>query len=366
MSGWMVVLFAIGVALASILVWRLVESWAKYRGRAVVRCPEDHKLAGVSIDVSHAVVTSLIGSPELRLAACSHWPTRAGCGQQCLRQIEESPQDCLVRNILVRWYEGKSCAWCGRPIGDIHLAERKPALLTANRTSLEWAEIPAECLQQTLLTALPLCFGCHISNRMIRTHPELVIDRSRPVVPGRLARTGRPAPLTEPFIPASDSGGLRLQEDDTVLTHNMSHTKGDRAIAESQKSGSNAEKLRMIGSQNDRGDGVLPRYHEAVAQMNYWMRFGAGALGIWAFTLGVAFLLARGIKPALVAGGLTPALLGVLVEVLLVVSFLTLIGAGLYSLGIPEKGTPEHEAKVQSTHEPGLDEVPTPNVIKAA
>ena len=173
MSSLVVVLLAIAVILASIVLWRLVGAWSKFRGRMVVTCPEDQKPAGVSVDVRQAAVSSLRGVPELRLADCSHWPDRARCGQQCLQQIEKSPENCLVRNILVSWYEGKNCAWCGRPIGDIHVGDRKPTLLTANGISLQWGDIRTEVLQQTLRTALPLCFGCHIANRMIHTHPEL-------------------------------------------------------------------------------------------------------------------------------------------------------------------------------------------------
>ena len=173
---------AAAILLAGIAVWRLGSAWLKYRGKRIVTCPENQKPAGVSLDVAHVAATALGGNPQLRLSLCSRWPERAGCGQECLSQIENSPEDCLVRNILLHWYEGKQCAWCGRPIGAIHLAERKPALLTADRCSVEWNQIPAEQLQQTLSTALPLCFTCHIANTMVREHPELVIDRSRPVL----------------------------------------------------------------------------------------------------------------------------------------------------------------------------------------
>lgn len=178
------VLVAAVVIVAGFTGWRLLSAWLKYRGRMVITCPENQRPAGVSVDVPHAAATSLGGEPELRLSDCSRWPERAGCGQQCLQQIAEAPENCLVRNILARWYEGKSCAWCERPIGDIHTLERKPAILTADKVSVEWSEIPAERLQEILTTALPLCFGCHVANTMVRKHPELVIDRSRPMLSG--------------------------------------------------------------------------------------------------------------------------------------------------------------------------------------
>ena len=176
------VIIAGAILLAGIAVWRLGNAWLKTRGGRVINCPENHMPAGVALDARHAAATALRGDMKLRLASCSRWPEKQDCGQDCLFQIERAPEDCLVRNILVHWYEGKKCAWCGRPIGEIHLGERKPALLTADRCSVEWNQVAPEQLPETLRTALPLCFTCHIANTMVREHPELVIDRSRPAL----------------------------------------------------------------------------------------------------------------------------------------------------------------------------------------
>ena len=175
------VLVGLLVVLAGLLIGRLVSSWLKYRGERVIRCPENQRPAGVVVDAAHAALTALGKSPELRLASCSRWPERAGCGQQCLAQIEASPEDCLVRNILVKWYEGKDCASCGRPFGEIEWAGAMPALRSADESLVEWSEIPAERLQETLATATPICFACYMANRLVREHPDLAIDRSRPI-----------------------------------------------------------------------------------------------------------------------------------------------------------------------------------------
>jgi hypothetical protein len=176
------VIVIVAVLLTSVAAWRLGRVWLKYRGKRVISCPENHIPAGVSLDVRHAVASAFRGDPELRLAACSRWPERGGCGQDCLFQIEQSPEDCLVRNILVQWYKDKNCVWCGRPIGEIQLGEHKPTVLSADKHSVEWRQIPAEQLPQTLATGLPLCYGCHLANTMVREHPELVIDRGRQAV----------------------------------------------------------------------------------------------------------------------------------------------------------------------------------------
>jgi hypothetical protein len=174
------VVVAIASVLGAVAVWRLARAWWKYRGRRVITCPENQQAAGVVVDARHAAATALGKSPELRLSSCSRWPERAGCGQECLSQIEASPVECLVRNILTKWYEGKVCAWCGQPFGEIDWAGRKPALLGADGVSIEWSEVPPERLQETLATASPVCFACHMANKLLREHPELAVDRARP------------------------------------------------------------------------------------------------------------------------------------------------------------------------------------------
>jgi len=113
------------------------------------------------------------------LSSCSRWPEKAGCGQECLAQISAAPDDCLVRNIVARWLAGKKCVNCGQPFGQISWAGSPPALLGADKKSMEWRQVPADHLSEVLATSLPVCFACHTAIRMVREHPELVIDRHR-------------------------------------------------------------------------------------------------------------------------------------------------------------------------------------------
>jgi hypothetical protein len=54
-----------------------------------------------------------------------------------------------------------------------------PAVLRADKESVEWSQIPADQLTETLAASAPICFGCHMANSLIRKHPELVVDRHR-------------------------------------------------------------------------------------------------------------------------------------------------------------------------------------------
>jgi hypothetical protein len=176
-SIWLAVPFL--VVIAGIIIGRLASAWFRYRGDRLITCPENLRPAGVRVDARHAAASGLLHPAELRLSTCSRWPERAGCGQECLSQIEASPEGCLVRHILSQWYQGKVCASCGRPFGDVEWNTAKPALSRADKVTVEWKQVPVAELPEMLKTALPVCFACHMASTLVREHPELAIDRSR-------------------------------------------------------------------------------------------------------------------------------------------------------------------------------------------
>jgi hypothetical protein len=172
------ILGLLAAAAALLVALRWVSTCLKYRGQRLITCPENHRPAGVRVDARHAAGSALGHAPHLRVSECSRWPERAGCGQQCLEQIAAAPEGCLVRNILLKWYVGKSCRLCGRLIGDIVYGAAQPAVLTTDKGSVEWSQIPAEQLPDVLSAAELVCFACHMAGKMVREHPELVITRS--------------------------------------------------------------------------------------------------------------------------------------------------------------------------------------------
>lgn len=76
-----------------------VRAWVRLRGSRVIACPENRQPAGVELDLRYAALTAAVGRPHLRLRDCSRWPERASCGQICLMEIEEAPEDGLVRRV---------------------------------------------------------------------------------------------------------------------------------------------------------------------------------------------------------------------------------------------------------------------------
>jgi hypothetical protein len=166
---------AVAAAALYVLLVPLVRLTLRFRGSRVVTCPETNAPAAVKVDALRA---ALQGPDQLLLQQCSRWPERQGCGQECIRQIEAAPEDCLVRSILTKWYAGKSCVACGRKLDEIDWMEHKPALMSSDGSSVEWHELAPEDIPRVLSTHRPLCWNCHIAGTFRREHPELVTDRS--------------------------------------------------------------------------------------------------------------------------------------------------------------------------------------------
>ncbi len=124
----------VGLGVLFVFGRRLAGAWAKYRGTRVVVCPENREMVAVHVDAGHAAFSASQGHPDLRLESCTRWPEKAGCGQECLGQIESAPEACLLRTILGdcpsssptgrpgrarrrRWRRGaapRSCPWMAR------------------------------------------------------------------------------------------------------------------------------------------------------------------------------------------------------------------------------------------------------------
>ena len=156
-----------------------LRTYLRYRGERLVVCPETQKPAAVGVDAGRAARGALAGNLKVRLSDCSRWPEREGCGQDCLSQVEADPETCMVWNIVARWYADKTCALCGKPFGEIHWHDHRPALLDAEMRTVQWTEVAPEKLPEVFATHWPVCWNCHVAESFRRQHPERVVDRPR-------------------------------------------------------------------------------------------------------------------------------------------------------------------------------------------
>ncbi len=177
MTSTVLVVLVLAVAALALLGGWLVPTWRRWRGARVINCPETNDPQTVRIDAKHAALTSVGALPELRLESCTRWPERQDCGQDCLKQIENSPYGCLVKSMVVEWYVGKNCVFCGKAIVVAGVAEHAPALVAPDGTTVLWKDLRPESLPEIFRTHKAACWNCHVAESVVRKHPEVVTVR---------------------------------------------------------------------------------------------------------------------------------------------------------------------------------------------
>ena len=177
-SGYLIVTALVAAAFYFGIRW-LVRVYSRYRGSRLVTCPETGRPAKVEVDALHASLTSTVGPPAIRLKDCARWPLKEQCGQECLVDLDVAPDQCLVSGVLMRWYRGRKCCYCGKLMEELQWLDHKPTLLSPDNLLVKWSEVPIENLSTVLSTHLAVCWDCYIVQSFRREHPDLVVIRPR-------------------------------------------------------------------------------------------------------------------------------------------------------------------------------------------
>ncbi len=178
---WIVLVTVAAVAVYVLYhLYGSARTYFKFRGKRLVTCPETHKTAAVELDAKGAAREAFTQNPRMQLSECTRWPERKNCGQECLDEIAMSPSDCLVRNIVIDWFEEKNCAFCGKSIAEVKewWVDHKPALLTPEKRIVVWNEFAAEQLPELFHKCQPVCWSCAATETFRVEHPDLVSDRA--------------------------------------------------------------------------------------------------------------------------------------------------------------------------------------------
>lgn len=80
-----------------------------------------------------------------------------------------------------RWFDGKDCADCGRPIAALHRIGPQPGLkrrAPGHHPILTWDEVPAGSLALLAETYVPLCANCQIAESLREDYPDRVVQRT--------------------------------------------------------------------------------------------------------------------------------------------------------------------------------------------
>jgi len=137
-----------------------------------------------------------------------------------------------------------------------------------------------------------------------------------------------------------------MSETNSVIAIYGTHSQAEEAVKELQRSGFDMKKLSIVGKDYHTDEQVVG-YYNAGDRMKRWGKSGAFWGGFWGLLLGSAFFAIPGIGPILVAGPLVAWIVGAL-EGAVVVGGLSALGAGLYSIGIPQNSVVKYESALKS------------------
>jgi uncharacterized membrane protein len=131
-----------------------------------------------------------------------------------------------------------------------------------------------------------------------------------------------------------------------VVATYKSHDEAVAAIKKLQQSGFDMNKLSIVGRDYLTEEHVVG-YYNAGDRMKFWGKMGSLWGGLLGFFVGSGFFMIPGIGPLLVAGPLVGMMVGAL-EGGVVVGSLSVLGAGLYNLGIHKASIAKYEKALKS------------------
>jgi len=176
-----ILLFIIGAVLfVAIPVGFSLKSYLRKRGRRTVVCPDNHEPVTVEMDNKFAFRTALRGEEHERLQSCSRWPEKGDCGQECLAQVDPTPEN--LERLLQRWYQGKTCAICGRALTPADWRRSRLALLNEKQKLFELRHMHLDEIPSALDCMRPLCWNCHQEERVRQAEPPRLLKGDRRAV----------------------------------------------------------------------------------------------------------------------------------------------------------------------------------------
>ncbi len=148
--------------------------------RSPVRIPAQP--ADVDVDRKFAFWAALRGQEHSRLESCSRWPEKGDCGQECLAQVEPSPEN--IERLLTKWYEGKSCAICERALtpADWRRSRIWPVLNQQQLLFELRADVRLSGWPLSSENMRPLCWNCHQEERERQALPVRPLKGERRVI----------------------------------------------------------------------------------------------------------------------------------------------------------------------------------------
>jgi hypothetical protein len=137
-----------------------------------------------------------------------------------------------------------------------------------------------------------------------------------------------------------------MAEHNAVVGIYPTHTEAEAAVKALQKAGFDLQKLSIMGKDAYTEEHVVG-YYNAGNRMQFWGALGAFWGWLGGLLVGGALFVIPDLGPVIVLGPLVGGLVGAMGGAV-VVGGLSALGAGLYSIGIPQDSIVEYETALKS------------------
>lgn len=135
-----------------------------------------------------------------------------------------------------------------------------------------------------------------------------------------------------------------MSDTNSIVAIYDTYQDAEAGVWELQKGGFDMRNLSIVGREYHSEEHAVG-YYSSSNRMKYWGRRGDFWGGLWAFMAGAAFFVLPGTGPILIAGPLAASIVATL-EGATAVRGLSLLGAGLYDLGIPPNSILRYESSL--------------------
>jgi hypothetical protein len=178
MLAWILYLAFLLVLGAVACVLILLKPDPYFTRKRKIVCPETRSSVGLEVDTGHALKTFLTNIEQLRVKNCARWPARAECDQECLLQVDTKPA--ILDQTLAKFYQGKSCARCGHPLGEQDWKRGRFAMLNDKNELVPAGRMPLNEFPMALEGYRPVCWTCHLAEvAQQQPVPELLFKGDR-------------------------------------------------------------------------------------------------------------------------------------------------------------------------------------------
>ncbi len=136
-----------------------------------------------------------------------------------------------------------------------------------------------------------------------------------------------------------------MSNKNSCITIFKTHQEAEQAVMALEHAGFDMKKLSIVGKGYEREENVIG-YYNGINRVKFWGKRGALWGGLWGVVFNPAFICVPG-AGSLTAGGILFTTLASGLSTAIFTGGLTVLGAALYSIGVPKNSIINYETAVK-------------------